>query len=313
MSDAEYQCLTIGDFELLLGDHTRGPVALAVAEAAEGYRFAYRNLDQGETDAALRQIDRNSRQATPLNFTNLGHWTHQWERAWQRFNNSKFDLGALRPCYLGKHTPLRYSGAFIEPADELFEAKSLEVILCWVQRKFFEGLSTVYEFGCGSGHNLVTLARHFPGVEFCGFDWAPASPKILQKVRKVHGLRVWGERRNLLEGFPSEDPSRRPFGVLTVGALEQTGLEYTRFFDAMLAARPARVVHLEPMVEFYNHHTAMGHASIKYHLRRGYWAGGLAYLEALEREGRIELLRTRRVTFGSLNVEGYNHIVWRPK
>jgi hypothetical protein len=100
--------------------------------------------------------------------------------------------------------------------------------------------------------------------------------------------------------------------VLTVGALEQTGTEWGPFLDWLLAARPMRVVTIEPIVEWYDPDDPVDLAAIRFHTARNYWRGFPAKLAALEEAGRVEVLARKRSYFGSLYIEGYSQLVWRP-
>ena len=51
--------------------------------------------------------------------------------------------------------------------------------------------------------------------------------------------------------------------------------------------------------------------AIKFQGNRGYSAGLLPLLERLEKQGKIELLKVKRLFFGSLYMEGYNTFVWK--
>ena len=51
--------------------------------------------------------------------------------------------------------------------------------------------------------------------------------------------------------------------------------------------------------------------AIKFQGNRGYSAGLLPLLERLEKLGKIELIKVRRLFFGSLYMEGYNTFVWK--
>ena len=51
--------------------------------------------------------------------------------------------------------------------------------------------------------------------------------------------------------------------------------------------------------------------AIKFQGNRGYSAGLLPLLQRLEKQGKIELLKVKRLFFGSLYMEGYNTFVWK--
>ena len=71
-------------------------------------------------------------------------------------------------------------------------------------------------------------------------------------------------------------------------------------------------VHLEPLVELYDEDSLFDYPAIRYHRKRGYLDGYLTALRKLEREGRAEILDTRRLQFGSFFQEGYSLVMWKP-
>ena len=80
----------------------------------------------------------------------------------------------------------------------------------------------------------------------------------------------------------------------------------------MLRFRPALCVHVEPIVEWYDARTPFDEAARAFHKARGYWEGFPWRLHLLDQAGRIEILKQKRSGFGSLYLEGYSQIVWRP-
>jgi hypothetical protein len=73
-----------------------------------------------------------------------------------------------------------------------------------------------------------------------------------------------------------------------------------------------RVVTIEPIVEWYDADDPIDLAAIRFHTARNYWRGFPAKLAALERDGRVEVLARKRSYFGSLYIEGYSQLIWRP-
>ena len=101
--------------------------------------------------------------------------------------------------------------------------------------------------------------------------------------------------------------------VLTIGALEQTSDRYVDFLNFLLERSPAICVHVEPIVEWYEDGNLVDYAAAKFHRHRKYWEGFSGRLSELEREGKVEIIKQKRSFFGSLFIEGYSQIIWRPK
>ncbi len=100
--------------------------------------------------------------------------------------------------------------------------------------------------------------------------------------------------------------------VYTVAALEQTGTNYKKFVDYLLKNKPSVVVHIEPMPELLDSTKLLDYLSIQYMNKRKYLRGYPDYLEALEKKGKIKILEKRRSGIGSMMIDGYSIIVWKP-
>ena len=69
---------------------------------------------------------------------------------------------------------------------------------------------------------------------------------------------------------------------------------------------------MEPTVELYDETNLVDHLAAKFHKKRGYTQGYLPRLKALEAEKKVEILKVKRTYFGSLFMEGFSFIIWRP-
>jgi len=69
----------------------------------------------------------------------------------------------------------------------------------------------VVEIGCGTGRNLVKMARRYDGVRFCGLD---ASREMLKSAEKAIARAGFSDRIQLAHGL-AEDLSPAMFGLET--------------------------------------------------------------------------------------------------
>jgi SAM-dependent methyltransferase len=169
----------------------------------------------------------------------------------------------------------------------------------------------VYEFGCGSGYNLVALAQRYPQIQLTGLDWVESAVELVNRVGRAHDLRLQGRRFDFFN--PDSSISFGPRSVaVTMAALEQVGSGYGKFLEFLLQKRPSLVVNLEPLYELYDPTNLVDYLAMRYHKTRGYLDGYLSCLRKLEAEKRIEIIHTHRPCFGSLFHEGYSLVVWRP-
>ena len=102
-------------------------------------------------------------------------------------------------------------------------------------------------------------------------------------------------------------------GVLTFGALEQLAGKLDNIFDYFLQQPASIYVHIEPAIELYDVTLIEDYLASLFQGRRGYSAGLVSKLEAMEKGGQVELLECRRLGIGSLMMVGYNLFVWKKK
>jgi len=95
--------------------------------------------------------------------------------------------------------------------------------------------------------------------------------------------------------------------------LEQTGRAYESFLQFLLEASPTLCVHVEPICEWYDENNLIDYVAIKFHKKRKYWENFPNRLRELEDEGKVEIFKMKRPYFGSLYLEGYSQIIWRPR
>jgi len=171
--------------------------------------------------------------------------------------------------------------------------------------KYMSKVMNIYEFGAGTGHNLLRMRLHNFFADLYGFDWARSSVKVMKRL----GLTV--------KQFDFFNPDYKIVleensAVYTVAALEQTGNMYHAFVEYLLRNKPSIVVHIEPIPELLDKTKLIDYLSIKYMEKRKYLSDYLIYLKELERDGKIKILETRRSGIGSKMLDGYSVIAWKP-
>lgn len=216
------------------------------------------------------------------------------------------DLASLRPKYIRAGQPLRMNGEFVLAEDPDYEAHWYEAFRADIVRHF-EPYDAIYEFGCGSGHNLAYLAQRFPDKRIVGLDWSSPAVDIANTLRLSHGLNVTGRPFDFFG--PDRDLEFAPnSAVLTVGALEQTGKGWPPFFEWLVDRKPAFCLHVEPLVHLYDPENLVDYTAIRAHEVRQFWTG---IDQAIGDYADWSLMT--RTGFGSLVLEGYSTIKWRPR
>lgn len=276
-----------------------------VMDRVEAFDFSYRPVPIVERDKWLRRIvetlvqrelDRSGSHRLPI-----------WEAGWAE--NLK---GSLIPAYFGKYSVVRWCRELIEPEDSRFEYEAFGIIKDWLFDKHLRDVSHIFEFGCGTGHNLIAAHRINPHAILHALDWARSSQQVVDANRASLGNHVLACNFDLFNPNGSFKLIKGA-GVFTAAALEQTGDRFAPFIDWLIARRPGIVIHIEPINELLDPNNLMDYLSIQYAKKRDYLSGFLDYLRQKAAAGTIEILTAKRTGIGSLFLDGYSVIVWRPK
>jgi hypothetical protein len=268
-------------------------------------------------DAAGQQaLEAETMQRIERGFTQVGEhrvgiWRDAWQEQLERFEASGFDLAALNPKFVDGSAIIRWQGEYAHSVTDQFELQFMEILRDMLFRKYFSDVDGFFEFGSGSAFNVAAYARLFPDVPAVALDWAPGAVRIAELLRERLGMKVQGERFDFFNpARPS--PLGAKSGVFTMCALEQVGDRFGPFLDYLIRERPRRVVHVEPTVELYDKTSSHDRLAIEYHTQRKYLHGLLPALEGFAAAGRIKLLYSRRMRFGSRFHECFSVHVWEP-
>lgn len=302
--------LTAMDFARLFGTtlDTLPEVCLEVIRARD---FRYRVLSEWERDEIFLDVFKAlSRQLEVAGAHRIKAWEEGWSETLADFRTSNFDLSTLVPRFVRPDAVIRLDGNYIRTAAADFETGFVTVLRRWLFDHWFKDADHVYEFGCGTGHNLVELAQQFPDKHLHGLDWATASQQIIYEINNIYGFGIECDQFDLMSpnsGYVLEPGS----GVFTVGTLEQMGTNFGPFLEYVLKGRPNICVNVEVLSETLDQDNLFDYVAARYIEKRGYLNGYLKQLRNLESEGQIEILQVQR-TFGSLFHNGYEFVVWRP-
>jgi len=306
--------LTLKDFARLFGTTVKD-IPEDCRALISKTNFSYRKLGQKERDQVMLGVLKKIESG---NFSIAGKKKRRlWEKGWgdilKNFIKSGYDIKELAPHYDAR--PARYARLdrdYIAPKDPMFEMKWLKIFRIWLFRKYFKKFDNIYEFGCGTGQNLAVLARLFPEKKLIGTEWVEPSVKIIKLLAKKYNYNMDGQLFDMFS--PAKNFKILPnSAVLTRAALEQIGPDFDKFLNFLLKQSPALCVHTEPTVELYDENNLVDYLAIKFQRRRNYLDGFLNRLKELEKEGKIEIIKIHRITIGSLPLDPYSYVVWRPK
>ena len=238
-------------------------------------------------------------------------WNNGWNENLQDFINSGYDLQKLVPKFIRPNKIVRYKQNYVCPVNPDFELDYYTVFRTWLFAAYFKDFTNIYEFGCGTGFNLVALAQIYPDKNLYGTDFVKSSADLVNEIAKAHTLKLQGAIFDMInpdQSFRLKENSL----IFTIGAIEQLASKFESFLQYLLHNGPELCVHVEPTVELYEESNLVDYLAIKFHKKRGYTQGFLPRLQELEKGGKIEIVKVKRLFFGSLFMEGYNLIIWRP-
>lgn len=236
--------------------------------------------------------------------------TKPTQEGWEAGYSDLLKEDRFQPKYLTDNDKkiYRYNNNFIQCEDTQLEKKYLKQLLYKIFSPIDDYLYSIMsnskqivEFGAGTGHNLIILSKTWIGKKYLGFDFSLSAVEIMKK----HGLKSFF--------FNMYDPNYfwdlKDSVVLTVGAMEQLGDNFQLFADYLLNSKANLFVHIEPIIEFYNHKDSFDQLAIEYHKKRHYLGEYYSYLQ----EKKVNILHAERTYFGNIYNEGYSIVIWSNK
>lgn len=271
-------------------------------------------LQGAERDRAivdvLKRIDADTQKIASVERRDV--WERGWREAFDEYVSSGHSEEALVPRFIRPNQPVRLNGEYVVPSNPKFELDFVRMLREWMFREYFAQVPEVHEFGCGTGFNLIALSEIFPDKTLCGSDFVPASVELVKEIARAKKLRLTARDFDMTAPDPTY-PLQPGSGIFTFGSLEQLGGRFEPFLQFLIERRPTICVHIEPTVELYDENELIDYLAARFHRKRGYTEGFLPRLRQLEASGRIELVKIRRLGFGSLMMEGYSLLVWKPR
>ncbi len=305
--------LTLEDFACLFGAEVED-IPKDCRNLISKNNFSYRKLKDNERDmtilAILKKIE--SEELPVAGEQGEGRWKKDWKEILKNFVETDHDLTGLVPKYMRQARFARLYKDYVIPEDEKFWVNWFNVFRQWLFGKYLKDIDNIYEFGCGTGQNLVMLAKIFPEKKLYGYDWVKPSVDIINLLAEKCGYNLKGQLFNMFSPNESLNFSRSS-AVLTIHALEQLGADFEKFLNFLIKKSPDLCINVEPIYELYDAKNLIDYLAIKFHKKRNYLQGYLSRLRQLEKEGKIEILKIQRVSFGSLYHDSYSYIIWRPK
>jgi SAM-dependent methyltransferase len=238
-------------------------------------------------------------------------WQDGWQENLEELCSSGKEESSLVPKFIRPGVPVRWRQRYLIPQDPAFELNYVKILRNWFASRFFLHSENVYEFGCGTGFNLLEISKLFPEKQFFGSDFVDSSVAIVNRLASTHKSIKGGEVFDMLH--PDENYQILPnSAVFTFGAIEQLAGDIDPVFEYFWKSEAAIVLHIEPDADFYDRDNLVDFLAYKFQTKRGYSRGISHKLKEWEAEGRVRVVDARRLYFGSLFMEGYNLFVWKP-
>ena len=274
--------------------------------------FSYENINKKDSELlslkALKIIDSGA--LTISGVDKKQTWEKGWNENLNDYIQSK-DTDSLIPKFVRRGKPVRIGGKkYIYPNHDDFETNFVTVLRLFLFKKHFKNLSTIYEFGCGTGLNLVALAKIFPDINLYGSDWSKSSIEILKLLKQRDGYNIRGHFFDMFHPDYSLNIDDK-CGFLTIGAMEQLGKNYKDFLEFILHKEPRVIINIETMYELYDENSLFDYAPKRYLEVRNWLRGYYDSLKNLQKENKINIIDVQR-PFGSFFHDGYSYIVWSP-
>ena len=263
-------------------------------------------------EAILRVLNALNSDLIQVGAHRSGDWEKGWQENFENYKQSK-NLSDVIPKYFNKIPLIRWKQEWIQPNSPTMEYDMLGLIVNFITDSYLEDFSNIYEFGCGTGHNLLRIRNRMPDVNLIGLDWATSSQALIRQVAvDTSDPKFTGENFDYFK--PNRDLKLRDnSAVITVASLEQTGSKFNEFIDYLVEQKPSLVIHIEPMWEPLDETNLLDYLSIKYFEKRNYLNGLQKYIEHLENQGKAEIVKKDRTYVGSFYIDGYSLLVWKPK
>ena len=176
------------------------------------------------------------------------------------------------------------------------------------------GAKGIVELGTGYGYNLFSLHHSHPDWTLKGFD---ISPNGITAGREIADRFAISDRISLdrIDLTDASDPNLAAIAgevVLTYFCIEQIPYDVRKVIENIIAAKPKRVINIEPTTELLELFRPRDVVSLFYIRSVDYQTQLFTTLNELERQGRIRIIARERMPFApSINNDGFLYC-WEP-
>jgi hypothetical protein len=312
LATQEKHKVSLDDFALAFGTNASTFSEDNKAIVAER-NFRYQKLTGRERDQVILEIIQrlDSGQFTVAGEDQKEIWEMAWNANFERLKKVNFKPQELVPDFIRSNQIIRLNQEYILPDDPQFELNFSMVFRCWLFESYLNEVDNIFDFGCGSGLNISYLCDIFPEKNLYGLDWAASAVDIINQLGSRLNNEIKGFRFNFFEPDYQLDIKKNS-AFLTWGALEQIGDRYEPFLDFIFKKSPDLCINVEPIDAWYDEDILVDYLALNYHRKRGYLSGYISRLEELDSQGKIQIIASKRLMFGSKFHEVYSFVIWKP-
>ena len=234
----------------------------------------------------------------------LNIWDLGWKEIYYKYKKKKI-LSNLYPQYHRARYIIRLKSKYYF-CNKNFEKDFFKIIFFIIINKFCNSRDEFYEFGCGTGVNLIYLNKLFPNSKIYGLDWSIFSQKI---IKLFFVKNIIGKKFDIYKPSYKIVLSNKSV-VVSCLALEQVGKSYKLFYNYLKKNKPRICIHIEPLHELYKSKNNIRSLENAYHKKRNYLEGYLTFLKKEEKRGNIKIIKSQNL-FGGLFIDSYCYVIYK--
>ncbi len=239
-----------------------------------------------------------------------------WEKGWGDINynfKKKKNIKNLIPQFYSKRSNLyfRLNGSFIKSAKS-FEYEMIDIYRHWYFKKYFKNIENIYEFGAGSGHNLISLMKIFPQKKIFASDFSKNSVNLLKSISDYKNYN-WKCFQFDMKKINKRIILKKNSAVYTSGSIEQLSGKIDNFFNFIIKNKPKVCIHIEPMPQLFKTNNLEDILSIMALEKKKYSTNFLEKIYQLKKQKKIKIIKLLKSPFGSQLIDGMNLLVWKFK
>lgn len=275
----------------------------------------YRLLKKKEMNDHQIEIDKILRSnLIPSGSKRKKIWDRGWKDIMKSFKKKKKTESLIPHYYKRGKSIMRFNSQYIIPEKNNFEATFLKIVQRYIAEKYLKKYSNIYEFGCGTGHNLLAFSSILnEPKKFYGLDWSRYSQKIIKLIEKYKMNEINHSFIGCSFDFFKINKNYKINNnsvCLTWGSLEQVGSKFKEILDFFLKKDFKIIINIEPFNEIYKSNSKFDINGLKYHKKRKYLFNYYKKIKSLEKKRIVKIIKYRRI-IGSAFHDGWNILIFK--